>query len=536
MHQLFKIVNLFPSKTSWLFPITQLFKALDSILRISKGNPWKRATIWVCLLLFGLTATQVYAYKASTKIAKSTTVLYNEVTHQREFRGVWAASVANIDWPSQRNLSVAQQKAELITLLNRMQELNLNALILQVRPAGDALYASNLEPWSYWLTGGQGQPPQPYYDPLTFAIAESHKRNIELHAWFNPYRAKSGSSYSLAGSNMARKFPKYAYQYGNLVWMDPGAKEVQDQTYNVIMDVVHRYDVDGIHLDDYFYPYPKEGITFPDEQTYQAYLSAGGSLAKDDWRRNNVNQLVERLSQGIHTEKPHVKFGISPFGIYRPDEPPGIKAGLDQYAQLYADPKLWLEQAWVDYLAPQLYWRIDPPDQSYPVLLDWWLSQNPRRRHIYAGNYLSKLDGGGWLVSEFERQVALSRQETERLSLGNIFFSVKMFLHNRQGINNVFKASIYPTPALTPKMDWLDEEPPNAPSQLKSSSGLISWDKDTSGEVRSWTLYQKQGESWDLQQVLNASATQVSVPPGTYALSAVDSLSNESPAALIQVR
>ena len=535
MHRLFKILNLFQSKTGWQFPITQLFKTLGSILRLHKGSLLKRATIWVCLLLFGLTATQVYAYKASTKMATSTTLLYNEVGHQHEFRGVWVASVANIDWPSQRNLSVAQQKAELIGILNRMQELNLNALILQVRPAGDALYPSNLEPWSYWLTGTQGQPPQPYYDPLAFAIAESHKRNIELHAWFNPYRAKNASDYSLAGNHMARKFPQYAYQYGNLTWMDPGAKEVQDQTYNVVMDVVRRYDVDGIHFDDYFYPYPKEGINFPDDQTYQAYLSTGDSLSQDDWRRNNVNQLVQRLSVAIHAEKPHVKFGISPFGIYRPNEPPGIKAGLDQYGQIYADPKLWMEQGWVDYLAPQLYWRIDPPAQSYPALLDWWVSQNPLHRHIYAGNYLSRLAVDDWPVSEFERQVALSRQEAERFSLGNIFFSMKMFVQNRKGVNDVFKASIYPTPALTPKMDWLDEQPPNAPSRLKSNLGLLSWDKDLSGEVRSWTLYQKQGENWHLREVLNANATGVQVPPGTYALSSVDSLSNESPAALIQV-
>jgi uncharacterized lipoprotein YddW (UPF0748 family) len=536
MHQLFKILNLFQSKTGWQFPITRLFNALGSILKIHKGNLWKRVVIWVCLLLFGLTATQVYAYKASTKIAKSTTVVYNEVGHQHEFRGVWAATVANIDWPSQRNLSVVQQKAELIGILDRMQELNLNALILQVRPAGDALYQSSLEPWSYWLTGTQGQPPQPYYDPLAFAIEESHKRNIELHAWFNPYRAQNATRYSFAENHMARKFPQYAYQYGNLIWMDPGDQEVQNQTYNVVMDVVRRYDVDGIHFDDYFYPYPKQGISFPDDQTYQAYLSTGGLLSKDDWRRNNVNQLIQSLSQAIHTEKPHVKFGISPFGIYRPEQPPGIKAGLDQYGQIYADPKLWMEQGWVDYLAPQLYWRIDPPEQSYPALLDWWVSQNPLSRHIYAGNYLSRLAVDDWPVSEFERQVALSRQEAERFSLGNIFFSMKMFLQNKKGVNDVFKASIYPTPALTPEMDWLDSQPPNAPFELQSSSGLLSWEKDISGEVRSWTLYQKKGENWHLREVLNGNTTEIQVSPGTYALSAVDSLSNESPAALIQVR
>ena len=485
---------------------------------------------WACLMIFGLALTQIYTY-LPTALAQQPSSF-----PPREFRGVWVASVANIDWPSQKGLPVAQQKAELINILNRMQELNLNALVLQIRPTGDALYDSPIEPWSAWLTGQQGTPPQPYYDPLEFAIAESHKRNIELHAWLNPYRAQlSPNDGSFASNHMAVKYPQYAYRYGKNIWMDPGAKVIQDQTFNTIIDVVRRYDLDAIHFDDYFYPYPQGGEDFPDYQTYNAYTASGGTLSVSDWRRQNVNNMVQRLAEGIHAEKPYVKFGISPFGIYRPGNPPGI-VGFDQYEGLYADVKLWLAQGWVDYLAPQLYWRIDPPQQSYPALLNWWLQQNPQRRHIYAGNFLSQLQGAGWPVSEFERQVALSRQRASQLSLGNIFFSMKMFRDNVAGVNNVFKNSIYPTPALPPAMPWLDNQPPAPPTEITVNSGVISWNADNSGDVRSWALYQQTGNQWQLLQVLNAATTTARVAPGIYALRAVDRLANESAEQIITVQ
>ena len=455
--------------------------------------------------------------------------------HQREFRGTWVASVANIDWPSRSDLTVSQQKAELLQILDRMQGLNMNALILQVRPAGDAFYASDIEPWSYWLTGEQGKAPFPFYDPLEFAIAESHKRNIELHAWFNPYRAQNATNYPLAANNMAKRYPEYAYPYGDLIWMDPGAKVVQDQTYNVIMDVVRRYDLDGIHIDDYFYPYPKPGIEFPDYETFDAYQRSGGRLSLGDWRRENVNQMIERLWTGIKYEKPQVKFGISPFGIYRPGKAPGI-VGLDQYAALYADVKLWLENGWLDYLAPQLYWRIDPPQQSYTTLLQWWSEHNPLRRHIYAGNFLSKLDGTSWPISEFERQVEISRNEADRLSLGNIFYSAKVIKENWLGVNERFKSNLYFQPALPPTMPWLDANPPEPPTGVRVSYGQISWNPAISNDIRSWSLYQQQGNRWQLVKILNSSTNQVKVVPGTYALCAVDNLANESVGLVIEAR
>lgn len=458
------------------------------------------------------------------------------VQYRREFRGVWVASVWNIDWPSQRGLSTEQQKSELIEILNRVQALNLNAVMLQVRPTGDALYASQLEPWSEWLTGTQGKAPEPFYDPLEFAIAEAHKRNIELHAWFNPYRAGISSPRSPnVRPHIAVTHPEYVYQYGNHLWMDPGVKVVQDWTYNVILDVVRRYDIDGVHLDDYFYPYPVSGQAFPDEKTYSAYQAAGGKLSLADWRRDNVNRMVERLFTGIRATKQHVKFGISPFGIYRPGQPPQIR-GLDQYEAIYADPKKWLEEGWVDYMSPQLYWRIDPPAQSYSALLQWWTENNSKKRHIYPGNNLSSLDGKDWSISEYERQVDITRNLTSKLALGNIFYSMKPFLENRLGVGDAFNASIYTERRLVPPMSWLDAVAPALPDRVRVKDGKLTWKAVSSNEVRSWTLYQQNADTWKLLQIIDAATTAISVEPGTYALCAVDRLANESAGVLISVK
>ncbi len=458
-----------------------------------------------------------------------------KVNHRREFRGAWVATVWNSDWPSKSQLSVAQQQAELVNIITQLQELNFNALILQVRPEGDALYASQLEPWSAWITGTQGKAPEPFYDPLAFAIAECHKRNIELHAWFNPYRAKT----SLKGSpnvrpHIAVTHPEVVYQWGNQLWMDPGAKIVQDRAYNVIIDVVQRYDLDGIHLDDYFYPYPVPGESFPDHKTYAAYQETGGTLSLSDWRRENVNQMVLRLSEGIKATKSHVKFGISPFGIYRPGQPAGI-TGLDAYNVLYADSKKWLEQGWVDYLAPQLYWRTDQTQQSYPVLLKWWTEANTKKRHIYAGNNIGQLDGKAWKDEEIEKQVKITRNLAEELSLGNIFFSMSSINENRQDIADKFKNSLYSKPALVPTLSWQNGVPPSPPQGLQVNNRKLGWQSGDNKPVRSWTLYRQTGDGWTLQRVLSAGTNFATVEPGTYAVCAVDRLANESVGVVISV-
>ncbi|HEY9800852.1 MAG TPA: family 10 glycosylhydrolase [Leptolyngbyaceae cyanobacterium] len=500
------------------------------------GNAATRADVAViiyqALLYLGQVEKIPSAYIVVPSTSSPNTV---RVNHTREFRGAWITTVWNSDWPSKAGLSTTQQQNELVAILTRLQELNFNAIILQVRPEGDALYASALEPWSAWLTGTQGKAPEPFYDPLQFAIAEAHKRNIEVHAWFNPYRAKTSiKSGSNVRPHIAVTNPEVVYQWGNQLWMDPGIKIVQDRAYNVIMDVVRRYDIDAVHLDDYFYPYPIQGQSFPDNKTYAAYKAAGGQLSLNDWRRQNVDQMVLRLSQGIKATKPHVKFGISPFGIYRPGQPPGI-TGLDAYNVLYADAKKWLEQGWVDYLAPQLYWRTDQTQQSYPVLLKWWTEINSQRRHIYAGNNIGQLDGKAWKNEEIEKQVKISRNQATDLSLGNIFFSVGSIIENRQDISDSFQNSLYTKPALVPTMSWQSTTAPPPPKELQVNNRRLSWQPGDNQPVRSWTLYRQSDSNWTIQRVLSAGTTFATVQPGTYAVCAVDRLANESLGVVIRV-
>ncbi|MBD2292571.1 family 10 glycosylhydrolase [Anabaena sphaerica FACHB-251] len=458
-----------------------------------------------------------------------------KVSHNREFRGAWVTTVWNSDWPSKPGLAVEQQKTELLEIIKQLQSLNFNALILQVRPEGDALYASALEPWSAWITGTQGKAPEPFYDPLEFAIAECHKRNIELHAWFNPYRAKTTTKSGFnVRPHIAITNPEVVYQWGNQLWMDPGAKIVQDRAYNVIIDVLNRYDVDGIHLDDYFYPYPISGQSFPDHKTYATYKANGGKLSLEDWRRENVNQMVLRLSEGIKKTKSHVKFGISPFGIYRPGQPAGI-VGLDPYNVLYADSKKWLQAGWIDYLAPQLYWRTDQTQQSYEVLLKWWTEANTKQRHIYAGNNIGQLDGKVWKNTEIQKQIQISRNLATNFSLGNIFFSMSSIKDNRQGIADQFQQVYYSRPAIVPTMSWRSMTPPFPPKELKFQDGRLNWQTGDNQPVRSWSLYRQSGDNWIIQRILSAGTTFATVQPGTYAVCAVDRLGNESLGVIITV-
>lgn len=452
------------------------------------------------------------------------------LSHRREFRAAWIASVWNVNWPSKPGLSSAQQQAELVTLLDRAAAARLNAIFLQIRPEGDALYDSEIEPWSRWLTGTQGKAPNPYYDPLAFAIEQCRQRNLELHAWFNPYRARTSLNAPAGTGNHAEAvYPNAVYTYGTQRWMDPGIPEIQNRAVDVVLDVVRRYDIDGIHLDDYFYPYPVEGQDFPDQQTYWSW---GGGKSVADWRRDNVNKLVRRLSEQIRSLKPWVKFGISPFGIYRPGQPAGI-VGLDQYDRLYADPKWWLKAGWLDYVAPQLYWRIDQTAQSYRTLLNWWV-QVANGAHVYPGNNLDKLgSSSAWSAAEFERQIALTRELAAQRALGNAFYNIEPIVDNRQGFADQLRTEIYAQAALTPVLRATGN-PPNPPTGVTAANGTLSWNGGQG--LRGWSLYRQQGSSWVLDRLLPAEARSATLNPGTYALCAVDRSTRESQGVVMTLR
>jgi uncharacterized lipoprotein YddW (UPF0748 family) len=381
----------------------------------------------------------------------------------REFRGAWVASVANIDWPTKPGLTTAAQIAEIRAIVASARATGLNALILQVRPAADALYVSALEPWSEYLTGFQGKPPEPFYDPLKTWIDEAHRSGIELHAWFNPYRARHPTAKgALASSHIAVRRPDLAMRYGDYVWLDPGEPDAARHSREVILDVVRRYDVDGVHIDDYFYPYPVRAgdveVEFPDDASWQRYAKGGGALARAQWRRENVNRFVESLNAAIHVEKPWLRFGVSPFGIGRPDRrPPGI-TGFSQFDKLYADVELWLEKGALDYLAPQLYWRIDQAEQAFEPLLEYWQQSNTHARHVWPGLFTSRINATpeSWDPAEIVAQILVARRHGAN---GHIHFSVTALRENRKGIADLLASTVYATPALTPSTPWLPAAP-----------------------------------------------------------------------------
>ncbi|MDE3129196.1 MAG: family 10 glycosylhydrolase, partial [Gemmatimonadota bacterium] len=390
---------------------------------------------------------------------------------RREFRGVWIATAGNIDWPSRPGLSTAEQQAQLLAMLDRARALHLNAVIFQVRPSGDAMYASKLEPWSAFLTGRMGRAPDPPWDPLAFAVKAAHARGLALHAWFNPFRARyPGDTAPAARTHVSRREPGAVHRYGPYLWMDPGSAAARARAIRVILDVVRRYDIDGVHIDDTFYPYPvvRDGreVPFPDDATWRAYRARGGRLTRGAWRRGNVDRFVQALYAAVKREKPWVAVGISPFGIWRPGNPPGIE-GFDAYAELNTDSRLWLANGWVDYLAPQLYWPAGHPAQSYAALLKWWVEQNPRGRNIFAGNYAARVAGtaGGsevWPASEIVNQVALTRQQPG--AGGDIFFSMSSLMSDPDSLDEQLLAGPYAARALGPAYPWLDATKPAAPA------------------------------------------------------------------------
>lgn len=382
-----------------------------------------------------------------------------------EFRGVWIATVNNIDWPAAGVTNPEKQKADYIRLLDLHQKNGMNAMIVQVRPAADAFYPSQYEPWSQWLTGVQGQPPSPYWDPLQFMIEETHKRGMEFHAWLNPYRAVHNiATSSIAPNHITRIHPEWFLTYGDKKYFDPANKDARQFVVNVVRDIVKRYDVDAIHMDDYFYPYRIPGKEFPDEASYK---NSGSSLKKDDWRRSNVDSIIRAISIAIKQEKKYCRFGISPFSVWRNNDkdPMGSdsKAGQTNYDDLYADILLWLKKGWIDYVTPQLYLEIGHDKIAYEKLLDWW-SRHSYGKHIYIGHgiYRTQENQPKWKQpDELPNQIKLLRRYPN--VQGSVYFSSKSFEKNPNGWNDSLRNNYYKYPALIPPMRWIDNEKPWPP-------------------------------------------------------------------------
>lgn len=432
----------------------------------------------------------------------------------REFRGAWIAAVYNIDWPSAKGLSAGSQQAELRAILDKVEALKMNAVVFQVRPQCDALYQSSIEPWSSWLTGTMGR--SPGYDPLAFCVKEAHARGIEVHAWFNPFRALCNNAEQVCGSHVCRAAPHVTKRYGSMTWCDPGSPDSRSRALKVIMDVVSRYDIDGVHLDDYFYPYPSGGQNFPD----------GKSPAQ---RRSYIDGFVSNLYSSVKGRKPWVRVGISPFGIWRPGVPAGIEAGLDGFEHLAGDSRKWLKNGWVDYLAPQLYWRISPAKQSFPALLAWWREQGSRP--VWPGIATARInstDDPGRPASEITNQIELSRKIGRNWN-GHIHWSAKSLVTNRGGIATKL-AGTYTQPAAIPPMPWVSSSVPAAPGvsvTAKGENSIIRWSPD--GNTAKIAVQARNGGTWRTVKIVYAGIGQTTIPKAeAIAVTALDRFGNAS--------
>ena len=468
---------------------------------------------------------------------------------EREFRAAWIATVANINWPSKKDLSTEQQKLEAIKILDQLKSFNFNAVIFQARPQCDALYKSDFEPWSYYLTGTQGKAPDPFYDPLQFWIDEAHKRGMELHVWLNPFRAHHIDGGEVSEFSVVKKHPDWVVKLkSGYWWFDPSKKEAQDHSLKVVMDITQRYDIDGIHFDDYFYPYPSYNNEedFPDQESWKKYLNQGGALSRSDWRRENINNFIHKIYDGIKQIKPNVKFGLSPFGIWRPHYPESIE-GFDQYEKLYADAKYWINKGWVDYWSPQLYWKIGPVQQSFPVLLNWWKEQNIFGKHFWPGINISR-ENNELNTQEAINQIMITRGMLPN-SPGTICWSAGPLFEFKELSSAIVKGP-YKKQALVPTTPWFQSKEIETPVvKFKKENEMlnISWNINKKENVFCWVVYFKYGGRWDYK-IIEKETTSLLVPVYSeenyvtendkqikrqtelteIAVSAVDRISNES--------
>ncbi len=479
-------------------------------------------------------------------------------TIPREMRAAWVATVYQIDWPTTRgntSANVASQRTQMNSILDAMADAKMTTVFLQVRAQSDAIYPSTLEPWAYYLTGRQGLAPAVAYDPLQEWITGAKQRGLQLYAWFNPYRVfvntpsftpppgigwndtqtTSSSSY-VAPSSPYRSLSGSVREYNGDYFLDPGDPAARTHSKNVIMDVVRRYDIDGVVFDDYFYPYPSGSLAFPDSNTYALY---GGGLSLANWRRKNVNDFIFDIYDSIRLEpgKGHVLFGVGPFGIWKPGNPAGV-TGLSSFDEIYCDSKLWFNNGWVDFMSPQLYWRISATGQPYIPLLAWWASQNTQNRHLWPSNYTSQTLNLTWPVQEILDQVSATRNTAG--ATGNVHYSIKGIRDNTNSLRASLKASLYSAQALPPASPWKDAVPPMRPTvSLTMSSGnhVISWTPVGTEPARWWAVSTLVGSVWT-HKVLPATTTSVTIPRSSaggtlraYAVGAVDRVGNISPLA-----
>ncbi len=443
------------------------------------------------------------------------------VSHAREVRGAWIATVSRINWPSSSDGSA--QKTEMIAILDAVKKAGLNTVFFQVRPEADALYASSIEPWSRYLTGTQGQ--DPGYDPLSFVVDAGHSRGIEVHAWLNPYRAKAGNVGACAANHVVNKMPEAVVTYGDLEWLDPGHPGAFDHTLSVIEDLLKRYDIDGIHFDDYFYPYPKDGMAFDDDATYSAY---GGGMSRDDWRRDNVNRMVAAVGESVKSLRTDVRWGISPFGIYRPGMPSGV-VGLDQYEELYADPLKWMQEGWLEYVAPQLYWPTTSSGQPYGKLLQWWDARAAETgRMLLVGNSAS----GGFSLDEYRAEMDTVRGAASSATRGAIWWSVGPIVDNANGLATMLKAEYYGRPAATPAILGAADTPPAHP-QVQVTGGVAQILTESNG-IRFWAVYREDAGAWQIDRLVPSATQQITITQGQWAISAIDRSGRESLGVVVQ--
>lgn len=475
-----------------------------------------------------------------------------EVNHppKREFRAVWVTTFHNIDWPSVKGLEPDVQKREFIALAERQQRNGMNALIVQARPCGDAFYPSRLASWSEYLTGEQGKPPEPFYDPMAFAVEELHKRNMEFHAWFNPFRAVSHMRFSSVEQNhVSRLKPEWCFQYGEKLFFNPGIPEVREYLVNVVLEVARNYDIDGIHFDDYFYPYREKGIRIDDYATYRKYGSGFSDI--DTWRRHNIDTFIKTVSDSLQVIKPHIKFGISPAAIWRnkSKDPRGSDTqSFTSYDMLFADVRKWLQEGWIDYVAPQLYYSDTNPYASYSRLLPWW-SQNTFGRHLYIGQAVFKVkkDISRHWKNPTQLPRHLSMNQSYEAIQGNVFFSENSFRDNPHAVEEMLQNNWHKYEALIPPMTWKDSIPPQAPRNLTAYKApgkvFLSWEPPIlapDGERASYyVLYRFQGNqavhlndpAYIVSLLKEPEYVDYSVQPGekyTYVLTSMDRLHNES--------